>query len=169
MKTRLHPATEARTECREQALPIPFYRFSIMHASPRNVFVYGTLLVPKIWTAVTGAPDLIEKPATLSGHRIARVRGGDFPVITQIDDETSMVKGAIRFDVPPDALRRLDKYEDGFYLRETISAKCEGEAIAADVYRVSASNVTDLFSDDHWTLEWFEKNALDRYWNRHFG
>lgn len=133
------------------------------------LFVYGTLLVPAIWSAVTDCPDLASKPASLAGHRIAKVRGGDFPVITQDPSAKQPVPGRVIFSVPETAIQRLDAYEDGFYEREQVSILCEGTEIEAEVYRVPPTLVPRLFSNDPWTLEWFEANALDEYWNLHFG
>ena len=140
-----------------------------MSSPTSHLFIYGTLLVPKIWNVVTGYPDAVQKPATLSGHCIARVKGGDFPVITEIEDANSIVSGAIRFDIPAVAIDRLDSYEDRFYQRDTVDVECDGRTVSAQTYRVPAPLIAELFSEDHWTLEWFEENALDHYWERHFG
>ncbi|MDF1861873.1 MAG: gamma-glutamylcyclotransferase [Verrucomicrobiales bacterium] len=137
--------------------------------SHTSLFVYGTLLVPKIWNAVTDCSDLTSKPASLAGHRIAKVRGGDFPVITQDPSAKRPVPGRVIFSVPKTAIQRLDAYEDGFYERDRVSILCERQKIEAEVYRVPIPLVPRLFSDDPWTLEWFEANALDEYWNYHFG
>jgi hypothetical protein len=39
----------------------------------------------------------------------------------------------------------------------------------AQAYRVPPALAPGLFSDAPWTLEWFEANALEEYWNHHFG
>jgi hypothetical protein len=97
------------------------------------------------------------------------VKGGDFPVITEVEDANSVVSGAIRFDVPKDAIDRLDSYEDRFYQRDTVEVACDGGTISAQTYRVPTPLVAELVSEDRWTLAWFEQNALERYWNHHFG
>jgi gamma-glutamylcyclotransferase (GGCT)/AIG2-like uncharacterized protein YtfP len=137
--------------------------------SHTSLFVYGTLLVPKIWNAVTGCPELISKPATLAGHRIAKVNGGDFPVITEDPAAKRPVPGRVVFSVPDAAVQRLDAYEDGFYERDPVSIWCEGREMEAQAYRVPPALAPGLFSDAPWTLEWFEANALEEYWNHHFG
>ena len=140
-----------------------------MPSSTSHIFIYGTLLIPKIWNTVTACPDSAQKPAILSGHRIARVKGGDFPVITEVEDANSVVSGAIRFNVPTEAIDRLDSYENRFYQRDAVEVACDGRSISAQTYRVPTQLVAELFSEDSWTMAWFEQNALERYWNHHFG
>ena len=38
----------------------------------------------------------------------------------------------------------------------------------ANTYRVPLARADEILSDSPWTLEWFEENALESYWNRLF-
>jgi len=134
-----------------------------------NLFVYGTLMVPKIWNAVTGYHDPATIPGTLAGHRIQRVTGGDFPAIVLDLSSTKPVSGLIIKNVSPAALERLDQYEDDFYERISVSIQTEaGNSVNAQVYRMPNQLAEDILSDEPWSLEWFESEALERYWNRLF-
>jgi gamma-glutamylcyclotransferase (GGCT)/AIG2-like uncharacterized protein YtfP len=135
-----------------------------------NVFVYGTLLVPKIWTAVTRCPDLISHPADLGGYAIFRVRNADYPGIVEVPDAAMVVHGRLFLDVPDPALRRLDAYEDSFYERRTVTVSLPGSReFEGDAYCVPAEKQSAILSSESWTLKWFEENALDRFWSRTFG
>jgi len=128
-----------------------------------NVFVYGTLLIPEIWNAVTGEPGLAASPATLPGYRILRVRNAAYPGIVAVGDGDS-VDGKIVFDIPDLALRRLDAYEDAFYRRAEVHPETtDGSLVPAQAYLVPVEVAELWLSDEPWTLEWFEANELDRF------
>ena len=134
-----------------------------------NIFVYGSLLVPKIWNAVTRFPDLVSHPATLSGFAIFRVRNADFPCIVESPEATEKVKGKIFLDVPDLAVKRLDAYEDNFYDRRALIVTAAGLGeLSADAYCLSYEKAAAILSPDPWTLAWFEETALTRFWERHF-
>lgn len=134
-----------------------------------NVFVYGTLLVPRIWETVTNCKDVESDAGFLYAHRIYRVKDGDFPGIVATGNEEDRVRGRIFYDVPEDALQRLDDYEDGFYDRLSLTIEKEnGESATAEIYVVPESKAAAILSDESWTIEWFETVAFERYWNRLF-
>ncbi len=58
-----------------------------------NVFVYGTLLVPKIWETVTATTDLVSHPAELDGYLIRRVRDAVYPGIVVAPESGVRVPG----------------------------------------------------------------------------
>ncbi|MEX2580650.1 MAG: gamma-glutamylcyclotransferase family protein [Verrucomicrobiales bacterium] len=143
-----------------------------------NLFIYGTLLVPKVLEAVTGLDDLESLPATLPGYENRRVKGGDFPGIVKVSGRRQTrngperglgVPGRVLLRVPSEALSRLDAYEDAFYVRKTIEASTADGVVEADAYVVPGDRADEVLSDEIWTLEWFEREALDRYWHRLFG
>lgn len=134
-----------------------------------NLFVYGTLLVPAIWDRVTGWPGPRSIEATLSGHRIHRVRDADFPAIVEDPDADRPVPGRVIFDVPAGAMESLDSYEDLFYERVGVEVETATELVSADVYRLLPNLETEILSEDGWTLEWFLEHAYPRYWDNVFG
>ena len=121
----------------------------------RNLFAYGTLLVPEIWEAVAGESFHTEC-ATLKGFNIRRVKGAEFPGITPGDES---VCGRVFFEIDELTLAKLDAYEDTFYVRQEIEAELEnGSAVVADSYVVPAEVADEILSADLWTLEDYEAN-----------
>ncbi len=134
-----------------------------------NVFVYGTLLVPKIWETVTATKGLVSHPAELAGYEIRRVRDAVSPGIVAAPQDGTRVNGRVFFDVPAEALRRLDAYEDDFYLRTEVHPVVAGTGpVPAQAYLVPTSDAETILSSDPWTLEWFEENGLEGFWDRVF-
>ena len=133
-----------------------------------HLFAYGTLLVPRIWEAVTGMTSIESEEANLLHHQIFRVEGGDFPGIVESSDPCAQVPGRVFFNLPPDVLSALDRYEDSFYERVSVSVQSAQQEIDAQVYRIPVSHASEILSEDPWTLEWFEREAFHRYWNRLF-
>lgn len=134
-----------------------------------NVFVYGTLLVPRIWEAVTGLEFTIAFPATLAGHSIRRVKGAVYPGIVADPDATAPVPGRVHLDVPDRVLRRLDAYEDTFYERREVIVEVEGRPpLGAQAYLVRAEAASTILSEETWSLAWFEANGLEGFWSRVF-
>jgi len=134
-----------------------------------NVFVYGTLLVPRIWEVVTGLESTAAFPATLGGHSIRRVKGAVYPGIVADPSAPAPVPGRIHLDIPDSALRRLDAYEDTFYERREVFVEVDGRPpLAAQAYLVRAENASTILSDETWTLAWFEANGLEGFWSSVF-
>ena len=135
-----------------------------------NLFVYGTLLVPKIWEAVSGIDDTTGEEGSISGYQIFRVHGGDFPGIIATGENADHVSGKIFCDLPEEAMRRLDAYEDTFYERHEVEVLLAGEKTkSAHAYVVPEKEAPKILSSSPWTLEWFEEHALETYWARLFG
>ena len=134
-----------------------------------NVFVYGTLLVPKIWEEVTRTKDLVSQSASLSGFEIRCVRDAVYPGICASPAAQAPVPGRVFFEVPEEALRRLDAYEDDFYLREEVLPVIDGGGqVAAHAYLIPTEKAATILSPHGWSLEWFEENCLEEFWKRIF-
>lgn len=134
-----------------------------------NVFVYGTLLVPKIWETVTRTRGLRSLTATLPDHEIRRVREAVYPGIFANPSSPAPVPGRVFFEVPEAAVARLDAYEDDFYLRSAVFPLAEGLGVVeAEAYLVPPDAVGRLLAEEGWTLEWFERHGLEGFWDRVF-
>lgn len=132
-----------------------------------NLFVYGTLLVPKIWERVAGVPGLASRPARLRGHLLRRVRGAVYPGIVPAPEAAAEapVAGRVYFEVPDAALARLDSYEDDFYYRAEVRPEIPGLGdVAADAFLVRPEKAGEILSSEGWSLEWFEGHGLDGFW-----
>ncbi len=130
-----------------------------------TLFAYGTLLVPRIWRAVTGR-DCPSEPATLPGYAIYRVRDADFPGIVSAGKNSS-VPGRLFSALDADVLHRLDLYEDEFYVRREVTLlDAEGNPVESQAY-VVPERFQEQLSRDTWTLDWFESEAMENYLFRH--
>lgn len=135
-----------------------------------NLFVYGTLLVPAIWAAVTRLPDSVGHAATLPGHSIWKVRGAVYPGLRSDPFAPLAVPGLVHLDLPAAALRRLDAYEGSAYRRSEVYPVVSGlGTLAAATYLVPADQAAAVLSEETWTLESFVANELEDYGRRHFG
>ena len=65
-------------------------------------------------------------------------------------------------------MKRLDAYEDTFYVREVVEIETDPGLKSAFAYVVPPEVAATVLSDDPWTLDWFQREALDDYWARLF-
>ena len=134
-----------------------------------NLFVYGTLLIPKIWEIVSGIDYAGGKEGSISGYGIFRVQEADYPGILLTEKKEEEVGGKVFCDLPDQAIQRLDAYEDDFYERREVAVTlADGTVISAHAYVVPEESAPTILTSSPWTLDWFEEHALERYWNRLF-
>lgn len=146
------------------------YPVGACNGSGMNLFVYGTLLIPKIWEAVTLENTFDSQPAILPGFAIRRVRNADYPGIVRCESSDTPVAGRVYFDLSDAVIRRLDAYEDGFYKRSEIFPVLEDASrVEAQAYLVPEETASTFLSDETWSLDWFETHGLQRFWERVFG
>lgn len=134
----------------------------------KNLFAYGTLLVPEIWRHVVGR-DFPNEPATLPGYEIRRVRDADYPAVRPSADPAAFVTGRVYRGLDDASLARLDAYEDDLYDRIAVTLlDRSSNPVASDVYVASPIGLSRL-SDDGWTLERFLKEDFAAYFQRLIG
>lgn len=98
----------------------------------RNIFTYGSLMFPEVWTRVV-AGDYRSVHARLDGHARFEVRNQTYPGM--VPQERSHVAGVLYIDVDEADLERLDHFEGDDYQRVTREVTCEdGVARAAETY-----------------------------------
>lgn len=135
--------------------------------SAMHVFTYGSLMFSEVWSAVVG-----ESFATVAGqahgYAIYRVRGAVFPGITATDG--GVVNGIVYLDVDADSCALLDRFEDDFYDRKTISIACaDGRRRSADAYVISPGR-RDVLTDEPWDSETFvSSGGLEPFISRFAG
>ena len=102
-----------------------------------HVFTYGSLMFPEVWRIVVGREfETVE--GTFAGHSIFRVRDAAFPGIIAAAGEC-FVRGLVYLDVDAASVERLDRFEDDFYARRSLSIDCrDGRRREADAYTVPA-------------------------------
>jgi gamma-glutamylcyclotransferase (GGCT)/AIG2-like uncharacterized protein YtfP len=133
-----------------------------------HVFTYGTLMFPEVWLSVAGR-SFTTIEGTAHGFAIYRVRDAVFPGIIAAND-TSSVRGIVYLDVDDVALARLDRFEDDFYRRETLSIACDdGEDRLAETYVVPADNRTVLTNETWRPDEFVASGRLEHFVRRFAG
>jgi gamma-glutamylcyclotransferase (GGCT)/AIG2-like uncharacterized protein YtfP len=114
------------------------------------LFVYGTLMVPALFRAVTGT-DPSASPALLRGYARRGVVGKNYPVL--ILEAGAYVEGKICLDVSDEALALIDVFEgvaEGLYCRSEVTVETsEGVEVRALTY-VAGPNLGTV--GDVWNL-----------------
>jgi gamma-glutamylcyclotransferase (GGCT)/AIG2-like uncharacterized protein YtfP len=133
-----------------------------------HIFTYGTLMFPEVWTAVTGRA--FEAVAgELRGYAIYLVDGAVFPGIVAAGAD-DVVPGVVYLDVDDAAVARLDRFEDDFYVRQSLTIACaDGQTRTADAYVVPAEN-QHVLTAEQWTREAFiASGGLEQFVRRFAG
>lgn len=126
-----------------------------------NLFAYGTLMFPEIWERVAGGVFRSAR-ATVRGMAVYRAAGQLFPVMVAAAP-TDVAEGIVIFDLSPQTLATLDAYESDFYQRIEVRAKMgDGRELPAQAYLLPESH-RQLASDEAWTAERFQREAMERY------
>lgn len=117
-----------------------------------HVFTYGSLMFPEVWKIVAGR-DFETVAGTAAGYAVFRVRDAAFPGITAAAD--SEVRGLVYLDVDDESVARLDRFEDTFYDRLSLSIDCgDGARRDADAYVIPATH-RSILTEEPWTAEGF--------------
>lgn len=126
----------------------------------KAVFCYGTLEFPEIMEAVTGRR-FPRTGAVLEGYACYLIKGAVYPGV--IGESGACTPGTLYADVDPDALRRLDRYEDGIYARRRVPVRTShGDTVVAEVYVIPEHRRWAL-SARRWVREEFGRRHLARY------
>jgi gamma-glutamylcyclotransferase (GGCT)/AIG2-like uncharacterized protein YtfP len=124
-----------------------------------DLFVYGTLMVPRLVRAVCGYSATGEA-AILHGYCCRRLHGEVYPGIFPCEGET--VAGLLYRDVGPGALLRLDAFEGDVYRRRPVTVSVEGQFHPAEAYVVRPGS-RGLLSNDPWRLDEFLDRGLQDF------
>jgi hypothetical protein len=124
---------------------------------------------PEIMARVSGMRCRAGK-ALLSGYLRRAVRGEVYPAIVARPGEA--VDGVVYFDLTPEALDRLDRFEGPMYRRTSVSVTLEAagneETAAAEAYVIAPENLARL-SDEDWRFEEFLKTGKGRFQSSYEG
>jgi gamma-glutamylcyclotransferase (GGCT)/AIG2-like uncharacterized protein YtfP len=128
-----------------------------------QLFAYGTLQIPEVMGAVTGAT-FPSQPARLEGYVRYRLKDRAFPGLRR--EPGGVAEGLLFGGIDAEALRRLDAFEDDFYRRETLAVLDAGRRpVAAEVYVVPPEHYS-LLVYQPWDLEEFRRTALEGFMAR---
>lgn len=130
-----------------------------------TLFAYGSLMFPEVWWHVVGH-ERPSVPATLRGHSAFTVRGYSFPGLLQSTPE-STTPGRLYFELDAEDWRKLDEFEDRFYVRQRVEVETEnaGKPLGALAYLVDPSQ-SSVLSEQMWDPSWFGEHALGDFLDR---
>jgi gamma-glutamylcyclotransferase (GGCT)/AIG2-like uncharacterized protein YtfP len=125
-----------------------------------RIFAYGTLQLPEVMQAVTGAR-FPTRPARLTGYARYCIAGRAYPGVRS--ESAAVTDGMLYSEVDVAALRRLDDFEDDFYRRETLLVIPDsGVAVEAEVYVIPPERY-HLLIHRPWDLGEFRQTALPEF------
>ncbi len=127
-----------------------------------NLFAYGTLMDPEIMRRVSGFESRSLR-AVLFGYVRKALRGEVYPAITP--RRGASVEGILYFDLPPEAVERLDRFEGALYKRTEVVAVLEGgkpEEVDALAYVIVPEHL-DRLSERGWSFEKFLHSGKGRF------
>lgn len=134
-----------------------------------NLFVYGSLREPFILESVCGlsftlkpsqaheAHVLFAELAILNGHR--RV-SPDNVYFYAIPEPSAKIEGFVIYNLPPEALREIDRYEGKLYERESVLVNTANGQVKAFAYMASPKSMKKRFGDR------FHVNLIHELWLR---
>lgn len=129
----------------------------------RDLFAYGSLMMPDVMTAV--ARQSVEFcPAILLGYRRACLHGLPYPGIRR--SRSGSVDGLLYRGLGRLAFARLDRFEDAFYRRVRVSVSVAGDAVRpAYTYVIALAHYRQL-APEPWSLQDFRRYAGKAYLRR---
>jgi gamma-glutamylcyclotransferase (GGCT)/AIG2-like uncharacterized protein YtfP len=129
------------------------------------IFIYGTLMSPRVVSTLLGRPILSDfPPATLSGFSRHPVRDHVFP--GTIPNANGEVQGRLLEDnmLCPLDITLLDWFEGDEYDRRMVKVCTEsGVSLDAHVYIWRRDLIGELKLDEEWSYENFCKEKLEWY------
>lgn len=125
-----------------------------------SLFTYGTLQIPEVMTAVTGR--VFESvPAVLENYARYRLRQRVYPGLCR--ESGAVTEGTLFLGIDSLSLQRLDRFEDDFYTRTTVSVVTpEQGRLTAEVYVIPSCH-RSLLLPRRWELNEFRCRHLTDY------
>lgn len=123
----------------------------------KNLFCYGTLMVPEVFARIS-ATDSSAETATLLGYRRFQMQGKSYP--GSVRSPGGLIQGCLYRNIGSKALRRLDHYEGAWYKRCLVRVSCaEQKTVLAWCYVIRDFHINKLGNAD-WQLQAFVGNHL---------
>jgi gamma-glutamylcyclotransferase (GGCT)/AIG2-like uncharacterized protein YtfP len=129
-----------------------------------NLFTYGSLMYPEVWTRVMGRAHASRR-ATIAGYSRRRVPGQVYPAL--VVDPGSTVTGVLYAGLTEAEIDRLDRFEGEDYPRVSVQALTEDGAAASTFVYIYAH--PERASQDLWDPSWFEREGLQRFLDSYAG
>lgn len=128
-----------------------------------DVFVYGTLIFPKIMQAVTGKT-FDGQTARLHDFAAFKVIGESYPGLWHLEGVTT--EGVLYHGLSEEELAMIDRYEGEEYQREILEVETEdGRVHRAWVYMYRPA-YRHMLSEVPWSAEHFNEQDINEYVER---
>ena len=131
-----------------------------------NLFTYGSLMCSDIMFKVAGCQaDFI--PATLNDFFRSKMRNEEYPGITA--NPQTIVPGVLYFDLPAEAIHRLDAFEGEMYQRQDIHVITEkNDQVSAMTY-VIKPQYKHFLTNQEWSFTEFLATGKPKFEETYFG
>ncbi len=133
-------------------------------SADNQLFAYGSLMFPEVWWHVVGS-EPVTSDAVLPGHLAYTVGGQTFPGLVPAS-AGDRVAGVLYSGLTDRDWRRLDAFEDEFYLRAPVRPELpDGTTTGASTYLVPPGRRAVL-SGTLWDRDGFERTSLATFVDR---
>jgi gamma-glutamylcyclotransferase (GGCT)/AIG2-like uncharacterized protein YtfP len=123
-----------------------------------NVFVYGTLMFDRVWSALI-AKRYRKIDAQLAGFKRVGVKGEVYPGLLKANGGT--VDGVLVLDVDDADIRVLDRFEGEFYRRSNVMVSTtDDELLQAQTY-IFRDRYRYMLGNTAWDVNNFSKSAME--------
>lgn len=128
-----------------------------------KLFVYGTLMAPKVVTMLIGRMPKHQK-ARILGYKRHPVRGFVFPGVTQSALPSDAVEGLLLEDLSKGELKRFDWFEGTDYKRITVPVECVDSSATESAFLYLWDNPLDMLArNQQWDFEAFCQRDMESY------
>jgi len=122
-----------------------------------SLFAYGSLILPEVYEAVTGVAR-VGLPVTACGFARFALKGCSYPGLVAWPG--GAVQGMLYESLEREEWRRLDAFEDDFYVRQSlIVMHALGEKGFAEAYLIRSDRY-EVLEAEGWCLDTFTRTAL---------
>jgi len=125
-----------------------------------NVFVYGTLMFDRVWSALI-AKQYCRIDAQLAGFKRVGVKGEVYPGLLKTHGD--IVDGVLVLDVDDADIRVLDRFEGDFYRRSGVMVSAaDGRLFQAQTY-IFRDRYRYMLDNAVWDVNNFSKNGMEEF------
>ena len=125
----------------------------------KNIFVYGSLMIPEMVKALTGNHFLMVD-AILPGYRRHKVKDHIGPGLSK--EKRRSVYGKVLLGIDEKSMAIFDKFE-GSYGYELIEVEVLVEGHKKDVFFYEWTGHHDTLLDEDWDVEEFKRKHMERF------
>ena len=131
-----------------------------------NLFTYGSLMSEDIMHHVSGCKPA-NQTAILHNFRRVKVRNEHYPGL--YPKQGTSVNGRIYFDLPPQAINRLDIFEGEYYSRENVTVQTGAGEEKSTMAYIFKPTYYHLLSEEEWLYSEFLATGKSEFVKDYFG